>query len=137
MDTSNQNQGQPPVAPQAQQLPDASAAAAMPPIDAGANLNGNGNAIPQLPDHLLGSMNAEAMAGMMPDPSLMADPTMLAAAMQMPLADPSAFMMQPGMAMLNGQPHAFGVPVAPPPATVSAGKSRTSNLIYASSNMFR
>ncbi|KAJ4162638.1 E1 ubiquitin-activating protein aos1 [Fusarium falciforme] len=116
MDASNQNQGQPPVAPQAQQLPDASAAAAMPPVDAGANLNGNG--IPQLPDHLLGSMNPEAMAGMMPDPSLMADPTMLAA-MQMPLADPSAFMMQPGMAIPNGQPHAFGVPVAPP-ATVSA-----------------
>ncbi|UPK93559.1 hypothetical protein LCI18_004494 [Fusarium solani-melongenae] len=116
MDASNQNQGQPPVAHQAQQLPDASAAAAMPPVDAGANLNGNG--IPQLPDHLLGSMNHEAMAGMMPDPSLMADPAMLAA-MQMPLADPSAFMMQPGMAMPNGQPHAFGVPVAPP-ATVSA-----------------
>lgn len=124
MDASNQNQGQPPVAPQAQQLPDASAAAAMPPVDAGANLNGNGNAIPQLPDHLLASMNPEAMAGMMPDPTLMADPTMLAA-MQMPLADPSAFMMQPGMAMPNGQPHVFGVPVAPP-ATVSAGKSRAS-----------
>lgn len=118
MDASNQNQGQPPVAPQAQQLPDASAAVVMPPVDAGANLNGNGNAIPQLPDHLLSSMNPEAMAGMMPDPSLMADPTMLAA-MQMPLADPSAFMMQPGMAIPNGQPHAFGVPVAPP-ATVSA-----------------
>ncbi|EEU43035.1 uncharacterized protein NECHADRAFT_46968 [Fusarium vanettenii 77-13-4] len=120
MDASTQNQGQPQVAPQVQQLPDASAAAAMPPIDAGANLNGNGNAIPQLPDHLLSSMNPEATAGMMPDPSLMADPTMLAAAMQMPLADPSAFMMQPGMTMPNGQPHAFGVPVAPPPATVSA-----------------
>ncbi|KAJ4324188.1 E1 ubiquitin-activating protein aos1 [Fusarium piperis] len=118
MDASNQNQGQPPVAPQAQQLPDASAATAMPHVDAGANPNINGNGIPQLPDHLLGSMNPEAMAGMLADPSLMADPTMLAA-MQMPLADPSAFMMQPGMVMPNGQPHAFGVPVAPP-ATVSA-----------------
>ncbi|KAM0436043.1 hypothetical protein ACHAPT_002935 [Fusarium lateritium] len=120
MDASDQNQGQPQAAPQAQQLPDASAAAAIPPIDAGANLNvnGNGNVIPQLPDHLLASMNPEALAGMMADPSLMAaDPTMMA--MQMPLADPSAFMMQPGMGMPNGQPHAFDLPVAPP-ATVSA-----------------
>ncbi|KAM0562499.1 hypothetical protein ACHAPJ_002189 [Fusarium lateritium] len=114
MDTSNQDQGQPQAAPQAQQLPDASVSAGIPSIDSSANINGNG--IPQLPEHLLSSMNPEAL-GMLADPSLMADPSMMA--MQMPMADPS-FMMQAGMGLPNGQDHGFNLPVAPPPATVSA-----------------
>ncbi|KAF5024958.1 hypothetical protein F66182_2972 [Fusarium sp. NRRL 66182] len=122
MDTSNQDQGQPQAAPQAQaqQLPDASASASasapagMPSMDASASINGNG--IPRLSDHLLSSMNPEALAGMLADPSLMADPSMMA--MQMPMADPS-FLIQPGMGLQNGQNHGFDLPVAPP-ATVSA-----------------
>ncbi|KAM5345382.1 hypothetical protein ACJ41O_011244 [Fusarium nematophilum] len=120
MDASDQDQGQSQVAPQTQQLPDATVPTAMRPIDAGANINGNGvhdSGIPQMPDHLLSSMNPEALASMMADPSLMPDPSLLA--MQMPMADPSAFMMQAGMEMPNGQHHSFNLPVAPP-ATVSA-----------------
>ncbi|KAF4468622.1 ubiquitin-like 1-activating enzyme E1 A [Fusarium albosuccineum] len=123
MDASNQDQGQPQAAPQDQQLPDAAAATAMPSFDTTINMNGNGNGngIPQLSDHLLDSMNPEALASMMADPSLMADPSMLA--MQMSMTDASAFMTQPGMGIPNGQNHGFNLPVAPPPAppaTVSA-----------------
>ncbi|QPC78903.1 hypothetical protein HYE68_009655 [Fusarium pseudograminearum] len=114
MDSSNQDQGQPQVAPEAQQLPDTSAQQGMPPIDVGANMNGNG--IPHLPNHVLNPMNPEALA-MLGDPSLMADPSLLG--MQMPMADPS-FMMQPGMNLSNGQTQGFSLPVVPPPATVSA-----------------
>ncbi|KLP20089.1 putative AOS1-forms together with Uba2p a heterodimeric activating enzyme for Smt3p [Fusarium fujikuroi] len=116
MDNSNQDQGQPQAEPQAQQLPNASAQEVIPHIDASANINVNGNSIPQLPENLLNPMNPQALS-MLADPSLMADPSMMA--MQMPLADPS-FMMQPGLALSNGQ-NGFSLPVAPP-ATVSAGK---------------
>ncbi|KAF4975205.1 hypothetical protein FZEAL_7975 [Fusarium zealandicum] len=118
MDPSNQDQGHPQAAPQAQHLPDVSSTGtAMSHIDANVDINGNGNGMPQLPEHLLNSMNPEALASIMADPSLMADPSMMA--MQMPMADPSSFMMQPGMGMPNGQNHTFDLPVAPP-ATVSA-----------------
>jgi ubiquitin-like 1-activating enzyme E1 A len=116
MDNSNQDQGQPRAAPQAQQLPNASAQEGITQMDATANINVNGNGIPQLPEHLLNPMNPEALS-MLADPSLMADPSMMA--MQMPLANPS-FMMQPGMGLPNGQ-NGFSLPVAPP-ATVSAGE---------------
>ncbi|KAF4341433.1 ubiquitin-like 1-activating enzyme E1 A [Fusarium beomiforme] len=114
MDNSNEDQGQPQAAPQAQQLPNASAQEGIPPMDASATLNINGNGIPQLPEHLLNPMNPEALS-MLTDPSLIADPSMMA--MQMPMADPS-FMLQPGMGLPNGQ-NGFNIPVAPP-ATVSA-----------------
>ncbi|KAF9761809.1 hypothetical protein IL306_003712 [Fusarium sp. DS 682] len=114
MDNSNQDQGQPQASPQAQQLPNASAQEGIPPMDASASLNVNGNGIPQLPEHLLNPMNPEALS-LLADPSLMADPSMMA--MQMPMADPS-FMLQPRMGLPNGQ-NGFNLPVAPP-ATVSA-----------------
>jgi ubiquitin-like 1-activating enzyme E1 A len=116
MDASNQNQGQPQAVPEVQQLPDTPAQQGIPPIDVSANMNGNG--IPHLSNHVLNPMNPEALA-MLGDPSLMADPSLLS--MQMPMADPS-FMMQPGMNLSNGQNQGFSLPVAPPPATVSAGK---------------
>ncbi|OBS20842.1 hypothetical protein FPOA_07182 [Fusarium poae] len=114
MDASNQNQGQPQAVPEVQQLPDTPAQQGIPPIDVSANMNGNG--IPHLSNHVLNPMNPEALA-MLGDPSLMADPSLLS--MQMPMADPS-FMMQPGMNLSNGQNQGFSLPVAPPPATVSA-----------------
>lgn len=78
----------------------------------------NINTIPQLPDQLLNSMTPEVMAAMMPNASLLTDPSM--AAMQMSMADPS-FMMGSGMVLPNGQDHGFNLPVSQQ-ATVSAGR---------------
>lgn len=112
MDTSDRDQGQPQTAP-----PAPPALEEIPPIDPTASMNVNGNGIPQFSGHLLNPMNPEALT-MLANPSLMADPSIMA--MQIPMADPS-FMMQSGMGLPNGQNHGFDAPVAPP-ATVSAGK---------------
>ncbi|KAF7544269.1 hypothetical protein G7Z17_g10089 [Cylindrodendrum hubeiense] len=109
MDSSGQDQAQqrPPAEaqqPQAQ-LRDAiptAAATVMPPMDPTAN----GNGLALFPDHLVNQVNPEAMAGILP---LMQDPSMAAAA-GLPMADPTAFMMQQGMVTGNG--HA--APVAQP-----------------------
>lgn len=66
----------------------------------------NGNGFPQFPEHLVNQANPEAMAGILP---LMQNPSMAVAA-GLPMADPTAFMMQQGMMMGNG--HA--APVAQP-----------------------
>lgn len=73
----------------------------------------NGNGFPQFPEHLVNQVNPEAMAGILP---LMQNPSMAVAA-GLPMADPTAFMMQQGMMMGNG--HA--APVAQPNG-ISAGK---------------
>lgn len=73
----------------------------------------NSNGFPQFPEHLVNQVNPEAMAGILP---LMQNPSMAVAA-GLPLADPTAFMMQQGMMMGNG--HA--APAAQPNG-ISAGK---------------
>ncbi|KAH8686870.1 hypothetical protein BGZ61DRAFT_354495 [Ilyonectria robusta] len=66
----------------------------------------NGNGFPQFPEHLVNQVNPEAMAGILP---LMQNQPMAVAA-GLPIADPTAFMMQQGTMMGNG--HA--APVAQP-----------------------
>lgn len=73
----------------------------------------NGNGFPQFPEHLVNQVNPEAMAGILP---LMQNQPMAVAA-GLPIADPTAFMMQQGTMMGNG--HA--APVAQP-SGISAGK---------------